>query len=132
MTHTPEPWTDNQIDELLHGCKNNVFTPTTRANRKRMVDAVNGCAGLTEDEITQAIQTFKAYTMSPEGKRVVAKQIAERAAYRACVEALKLINTTEHVPTPSPGLDICHQCGTIWPCDYGKIQHALTLAQETP
>lgn len=59
MSHTKEPWSEDQIDSLLHGCLNNNFTPVTQANRQRMLAAVNGCAGLNPATFKECVEALK-------------------------------------------------------------------------
>ena len=98
MSYTPEPWkklrdpeSDSvafmvESEELDNSPPRGIAHWMREADADRSVACVNGCAGLTEDEIAEAIHWYKMRKQAG-----VATTLKRDAAYRECVEALKLI-----------------------------------------
>lgn len=72
MTHTPEPWKVEPDEDIVAEIDTDVeatqyiiasvdgANPAHKANAARIVSCVNGCAGLTEEEIKDAVSEWKA------------------------------------------------------------------------
>ena len=120
--HTPEPWKKEYvgapfsdmpgwhlydtteikrpigvIPEPIGGRKDkHGRSPYQTANASRIVACVNGCAGLTEEEIRAAVSQFKVAKAS--GSLAGRKQ--QDAAYRQVVDVLKTILPYLHEEEP--------------------------------
>ena len=101
---TNEPWQVgfdkeaivDQHNRFVVGCNQTKAGNPSAADAKRIVNCVNGCAGLTEEEIRAAVSQFKVAKAS--GSLAGRKQ--QDAAYRQVVDVLKTILPYLHEEEP--------------------------------
>ena len=116
--HTPEPWAVYEGPEdrkeltvcyedksgqivCVADCLQGEIPPKERdANAARIIACVNGCAGLTEDEIKEAIHWYR--TRKQAGMTSTLKR---DEAYRQVVEALTAIVARINGEFDNPALD---------------------------